>query len=228
MEYRERGKYRGIDAKWLLMQTFESDSEKVHKKGTEPCTLFARAQTALGLPACYIHLMKKTDLAYAAGIIDGEGCIGIRRHVMRYANRSDKTAYVGFISVEMRDTIVTKWLFNSLGGNWYRRSTRPMGVWCTANKSTEKVLRLVYPYLKLKKKQGGELLRFFEAKNKYKHINSRQYPPTVLRFYHRQYEKLKRLKAENKIPGERGLGERGRFDNTRNLTGRRPKTARRS
>lgn len=88
-------------------------------------------------------------LAYAAGLIDGEGCIGI------YHNSHNGNYH---IAVEMVDSSGLEELHNLFGGRWYFKPAtdvrRGRCSWMVFNSAAENALRLVLPYLRVKRPQA--------------------------------------------------------------------------
>jgi hypothetical protein len=117
--------------------------------------------------------MKDTELAYLAGIIDGEGHIGLLRHSK---SRPRGGRYVGFVPrvmIGFVETPASKALLESVkaefGGILYpkkpshflgRKSFNPQIAFELRNNSAIVFLRAVRPYLKLKHKQADTMLTF--------------------------------------------------------------------
>ena len=111
---------------------------------------------------------KETDLAYAAGIIDGEGNIGI------YAN----TSMAGYPRYRLRvrvtnsDEWLIHWLKNNFGGsigvqqqpegkNW-----KPAWYWTISCNTAMNFLVEILPYLRLKKSQAELAIEFQKARRR--------------------------------------------------------------
>lgn len=90
-------------------------------------------------------------LAYAAGLIDGEGCIGIYRN-------SHNGNYQLRIAVEMVESSGLQELHSLFGGRWYFKTgtevRRPRCSWMVFNSAAEAALRLILPYLRVKRPQA--------------------------------------------------------------------------
>ena len=124
------------------------------------------------------------NLSYLAGIIDGEGSIGLNRSHWKdtYDNRYKTPSYVLRVKVCMKDEIVVKWIHSTFGGKFYHhnikgrhyniktglKSERPSVVneWTMAGREAIKLLKKVYPYLKLKKPQAEIAFEFAKTLNK--------------------------------------------------------------
>lgn len=95
-------------------------------------------------------MISDTDLAYAAGVIDADGCITIAQH---------KNWHWIVVQVGMCDPIVVAWLTATFGGVVHtyadkkaRRS--PQNTWAISAKTAEGFLNSILPWLKLKRKQA--------------------------------------------------------------------------
>lgn len=93
--------------------------------------------------------MKQTDVAYLAGLFDGEGCISVNTH--------KKT---GYGSLQCLMTMTNQYLINLLqlqfGGSVNklkrRKETwRDQYLWCIHAKTAVDFLELLMPYLKIKR-----------------------------------------------------------------------------
>lgn len=105
--------------------------------------------------------MKDTDIAYIAGLIDGEGYIGIKRGTKR--KDCFNRAYHARIQVRMVDEPSIKFLVETLGGNYYKESPtaakgRPLFCYQCSDRAAEHVLRTVLPYLRIKKQSAETVL----------------------------------------------------------------------
>lgn len=107
-----------------------------------------------------------TDLAYAAGLLDGEGCIGIRRR----GRRGGKGFRIGqrTLAVEVTNTDegMVRWLHNLFGGSVsyspasYSLNRKAKWHWhCQANMAL-RCLDATFPYLKTKWRQAKLARRF--------------------------------------------------------------------
>lgn len=110
--------------------------------------------------------MNDTDLAYAAGIIDGEGTILIT-HYKERPNR--QAGYRVVVEVGMCDSAVPMWLYAKFGGRLkdYERPNikhRRVYRWNNADSKAVEFLRLILPYLKTKKAQAEIAIEYQEIK----------------------------------------------------------------
>ena len=106
--------------------------------------------------------MEPVDLAYLAGLIDGEGYIGIKRTT--HKNRVSP-AYHARIQVRMVDEPAIAFLADTLGGSYYyeRPSVakgRPLYCFQASDAKAESILRSLRPYLRVKARNADTVLEF--------------------------------------------------------------------
>ena len=107
--------------------------------------------------------MKRTDLAYIAGLFDGEGNIGIvkRRHL---AGRTVPTYHL-VARVGMVDEIIPRWLQMAFGGYIHHRKRldpkhRDVYTWSVGYNTATDFLKTILPFLKLKRPQAELAIKF--------------------------------------------------------------------
>ena len=104
--------------------------------------------------------MEETDLAYAAGIVDGEGCV--------YIYRNGNGHYSMRLSVDMTDLIAIRWLRETFGGSTYTwqpsGNNKRMFRWGVFGFNAQEFLRLILPYMKTKKSQAEVAIEFQDLK----------------------------------------------------------------
>lgn len=67
--------------------------------------------------------MKETDIAYIAGLVDGEAYIGIKKTNSNSHNDRTTPGYCARIQIRMVDEPAIKFISETLGG-WYYRKNR--------------------------------------------------------------------------------------------------------
>ena len=103
------------------------------------------------------------DIIWAAGFIDGEGCININR--VRYYRNKKIWYYQANISCgqTVKGEIAVKKLQSLFGGYIYRYQQRgnklPTVTWAVRSKDARAVAQKLIPYLLLKKRQAELLLK---------------------------------------------------------------------
>jgi hypothetical protein len=112
--------------------------------------------------------MNKIDLAYAAGIVDGEGNISIVKR-QKWSKRNDK--YHLQVRVAMCDKIVVDWFRTHFGGSisCRKRHTinpahRDCHIWIVSHRSARGFLLLIETYLICKKDQAQLGIAFQNTK----------------------------------------------------------------
>lgn len=103
-----------------------------------------------------------TDLAYAAGIIDGEGSILISQ--MMPNGRDRKSPYIqARVTVAMSDPRVPQWLADTFGGKAStshspsKQNNKPVTVWRLNSNAAADFCALIRPYMRLKHRQADLL-----------------------------------------------------------------------
>jgi len=104
------------------------------------------------------------EVAYAAGILDGEGCICITKQ------RSDRHHKRGYemkllVSIGNTDFSLLEWLRARFGGSIYSYSKsgngrKPIGQWHLDSRKAIPFLKAVLPYLVIKQAQAELALDF--------------------------------------------------------------------
>ena len=101
------------------------------------------------------------QLAYLAGIVDGEGCVNIYR-----GGKRPRMDYAGRIYVVSTDRCLIDWLQGLFGGMTYTRRVRegykPKHEWVVERRMTDAIISGILPYVVIKRDQL-ELLQRFNA-----------------------------------------------------------------
>ena len=106
--------------------------------------------------------LTKPEIAYIAGLIDGEGCIMIIK--------SKKYPGSSLLQLHVTNTFypVLEFLFNKLGGHINHKrvqnNNKPCWVWLIRGLRAMKVLEIVQPYLIIKKDKAIEVISFYKEK----------------------------------------------------------------
>lgn len=139
-------------------------------------------------------------LAYLAGIVDGEGYVGIKR-----THRKDAVSaiYHERIQVRMVDEGAIRLLRDTLGGSYYAERTPQAGrraLFCfqTSDAGAAAALDALLPYLRIKKPQARLVLKLRQSKGtaagrRHGSTSARTMPTRVLADRHRWYETIKKL-----------------------------------
>jgi len=149
-----------------------------------------------------IEYCKHTDLAWAAGIIDADGCISIRHHKpsskqFRHSDTYSLSVSVGMTHIDAIDKLQD--IFQC--GNRYiqkRYDTanhRPMYVWQCCSRDAVTVICFVYLWLVTKKRQGKLALRFNDLRKVSTGGNGHYVSPAYVHRRHIYYELMKKYNA---------------------------------
>lgn len=143
--------------------------------------------------APYSQLNNNIDYAYAAGLIDGEGCIFVRKNK---DSRRVTEAYDLGLKVTMTDYNSVKYLHNlfKVGHIIEYKKENPIHnngwSWVVRSNKAAEVLNKILPYLKLKKEQALKALEFQDTFNTfYKTV-----PKEIIELRRHYYELIKELK----------------------------------
>ncbi len=107
--------------------------------------------------------MKSTDIAYIAGIVDGEGYVGIKRSKPYRSQGRTTPGYHARIQIRMVDEPAIAFLASSLGGSYYKEDAkvkrgRPLFCYQASDAKAAEILRTLLPYLRVKKRQAKKVL----------------------------------------------------------------------
>lgn len=110
--------------------------------------------------------MSKLTAAYVAGILDGEGYLGIQKQTGKMCSGGIK--YEACIKVGMTDQNLINWLQSSFGGNIHHRigtgKNKDSFSWTIrGNTKIKPFLDIVYPYLRVKKQQADVIRKYFKT-----------------------------------------------------------------
>ena len=112
--------------------------------------------------------MKQENIAaYAAGIFDGEGYVGIDR--VSKSKGSKKIHHSIRIVISQKDGAIMDWLKNNFGGNIYSQRNGTLYSiyrWRIHSKKAADFLKFVYPYLIIKKRQAKLAIWFMKQRDK--------------------------------------------------------------
>lgn len=114
-------------------------------------------------------MTRKELHAYLAGIVDGEGYVGIKKT----DNRNDcvNPQYHERIQIRMVEEGCIKLFKNIFGGNYYKEthhskySKRPLFCYQASDKLASKIVKILLPYLCIKNRQAKLILKLRKSKD---------------------------------------------------------------
>lgn len=112
-------------------------------------------------------MVAETTLAYLAGLIDGEGYVGVKK---ARAKNSVSPLYHERIQVRMVHEGAIALLASTLGGNYYREKAsaangRPLFCYQASDAKAAAILDRLLPYLIVKRESAENVLRLRASKN---------------------------------------------------------------
>lgn len=135
--------------------------------------------------------MSETDLAYAAGLMDGEGCIHIAR---------SRNSYTLQITFNQTDSIIAPWLYAHFNGYLYKypKDNYQYHEWSIFSNKAVDFLKKILPYLTLKKDQAKLAIQFQEERNARGHCWGKLRPRSleVAKREEKMYLKMRLLKKK--------------------------------
>ena len=138
--------------------------------------------------------MKKTDLAYMAGIFDGEGCICIGKHQKK---KTWNPTYSLKVNLVMCNPYIPNLFCFTFGGIVYerKRHERHLSEWNWQLNSAKAIpfLTVLLPYLKLKRDEARLAIEFQKNKKNTHTSRGNPYKPEQVALFEAQKILLKSL-----------------------------------
>ena len=116
--------------------------------------------------------MQISEIAYIAGLFDGEGCITCKKKPTKRADRKGKVYNQWYIRCEiaMTDKEVISWLHETLGFGWSaekRYSKRPKNYkrqwrWCCGYRDALTFAKLIWPFAQVKLHKIEQIIDHYE------------------------------------------------------------------
>lgn len=138
----------------------------------------------------------ETEKAYAAGVIDGEGTIGVWRE--RRAKNSSGYRYRVAMEVSNTNEKLIDWLQQRFGGfkaivNAEREGCKRLWKWRSTTSVVLEIVKQLLPYLVLKQEQAELVIEFCELQRKYDQRPGKRQDGDALREYEALWERGKTL-----------------------------------
>ena len=136
-------------------------------------------------------MVDNNKLAYITGIIDGEGYIGIKRDHVK--GRGINPVFYERISIASNSKDILEFISNFLGvGKMYihkhsKLSKKAYWSWETSNLKAVYVIKMIYPFLRIKKPEADLVLKL--SKNKVKKYGT--LPKEVIEYREKLYQGIK-------------------------------------
>ena len=116
--------------------------------------------------------MQINDIAYIAGLFDGEGCVTCKKKPTKRPDRGGKIYNQWYIrsEISMTDKEVISWLHETLGFGWSaekKYSKRPKNYkrqwrWCCGYRDALTFAKLIWPYAQVKLHKIEQIIDHYE------------------------------------------------------------------
>ena len=115
--------------------------------------------------------MQISEIAYIAGLFDGEGCITCKKKPTKRADRKGKVYNQWYIRCEiaMTDKEVISWLHETLGFGWSaekRYNSKPkykkQWRWCCGYRDALTFAKLIWPFAQVKLHKIEQIIDHYE------------------------------------------------------------------
>ena len=114
--------------------------------------------------------MEITNIAYAAGLFDGEGSVDIYKASTSKASKN--ISLMLRVIITQKDGLIMNWLQDNFGG-YVQKNVRPDNNWVyhwdIRSKAAEDFINSIMPFVKIKKPQLELALEFQKKKSEYLH-----------------------------------------------------------
>ena len=116
--------------------------------------------------------MKISDIAYIAGLFDGEGCVSYKQYNrQREHNKKPYPTWQIRVEIAMTDKAVIEWLHETLGFGWsaekkyhtkpkYKRQWR----WCCGYRDALIFAKLLWPFAQVKLHKLEQIINHYEPR----------------------------------------------------------------
>ena len=114
------------------------------------------------------------DIAYIAGLFDGEGCVACKKKPTKRNDRGGKVYNQWYIRCEisMTDKNIIEWLHETLGFGWSREKIykkRPphhkrQWRWCCGYRDALVFAKLIWPYTQVKLNKIEQIIDHYEPR----------------------------------------------------------------
>ena len=165
-------------------------------------------------------MSRREDLAWVAGVFDGEGCISLSRRAPQKGSRSLNPSYRLILKVAMCHESTIKKLrgiCDGVGSIHVQRLQHiyfsPSWIWFCNAGDAEHVIKMIQPWLTTKAKEADVALQFCEhVKQVYEFRGgrggSKPMPAAIIKKRERFYIKLRNLKSRNRAKDKLATLER--------------------
>jgi len=150
--------------------------------------------------------MREVDLAYIAGLIDGEAYIGIKKSTYHSRVLKDgiNPEYHERIQIRMTNEKAIKFIQELLGGNYYKekcaslKSGKFLYCYQASDRKAANILKKLLPFLKVKRKETELVLKLRESKEDHRSFRRgsparRPMPKDIVEYREHLYQAIKKV-----------------------------------
>jgi len=156
-----------------------------------------------------LETISREDIAYFAGLVDGDGCFLISKRTK--LNSDGSAQYIHKLQIHCLNEEFIDWIISSVGGVKIKHQKKPprqnlYAVELTGNRLTQ-ICQLLLPYLRLKKPHAENML---EMRRTYNGTGGRlRVPVTDQAIRNHCFQRSRKLngRSGNEVEGEKGLSE---------------------
>jgi|TARA_E500000305_G_C4010865_1_gene232698 hypothetical protein len=110
------------------------------------------------------------NIAYIAGLFDGEGCVSCVQRPTKRTDRNGKIYNQWYIRAEiaMTNEETIKWVHHILGMGWsgpkryHKHNYKPQWRWCCGYRDCLKLAKMLLPYAKVKKDKLQKVINHYD------------------------------------------------------------------
>lgn len=123
-----------------------------------------------------ILTLTPTDLAWVAGIIDGEGYIGVNKKYYKIDNRPETISYVLRVCVKMTDKKTIEYIHELFNVGTITTSKNPTGNrrptygWVCSARKAKIILQRILPYLITKRERAKLAIEFVDRRSNHNDV----------------------------------------------------------
>ncbi len=138
----------------------------------------------------------EVGVEYLAGLLDGEGSIGIRRIRSRHTGMC--TCFTLVLQMSLTHMKTVQDVHRDWGGVLYKQNGRkanhkPSLKWTVYGNKAAKVITAVQPFLRVKTEQAVVAVRFQSRMNENNRWGAKGMPPNELSFRESHYQEMRKL-----------------------------------
>ncbi len=107
--------------------------------------------------------LSEADKGYIAGIIDGEGCIGLSK----YYRKSGRVRYSPLVRIQMTDYETIRYFYDTFSGSYCYKRKAPLNwkdqwQWAIDFRGGYEFIKCLLPYLRIKKRQAEMFIEYYD------------------------------------------------------------------